>query len=501
MAEKCYACVKNRNTTQGLVAKEYMLMLGASTNRGLTGQGLGTKMAGVQAHLDGLTFARGSHDETGPYLAWYETEGYAINGTERRRVVLKIQRPGGEVESHQMTVDTNMFQSAWANNSIGRQYPIIREPILDAADEDPHFKIDKVDKIEFSPRGWTYTYVEIPDDQDLPDEERSAIGLVLDTPDYYFRKLHDVTWLSSTVGIGDMSSVNETRLYITAEGAPLAYVGFSTGDPSPESAFDYVLRETDGTKWASMPKRTLESSYDAQQHIRAALMECTDHQVLLKVFRKIIDGGWEKSFNWWGTWNNITTVRKALDIICGNRPIVAEDDEIVAMRATLEGVEFKRLPVILYELGKLAGMETLLMRMGMRESGETRYSPMSALEKKVLAAARANLSKRMPWVDCSTHLYLAIDSDFLGVHNRDYSGSDVIGLNFDKMISLVGHRLSLEQIMDEPGLRSALILEAEAIILHEMTHHKRIESSMEDHNHGDGFVKDLARVCAPPVTA
>jgi len=61
-------CVKNKNTLTA-VAEEYMLMLGASTSRDLTGQGLGTKFIGIRAAVDGLMFGRASWDREGAYLA------------------------------------------------------------------------------------------------------------------------------------------------------------------------------------------------------------------------------------------------------------------------------------------------------------------------------------------------------------------------------------------------------------------------------------------------
>lgn len=494
-----YAVIKNRNNTSGMLAQEFLIMLGASTNRGLTGQGVGTKMSGVQARLNGLGWYRASHDTSGPYLAWYDLEDYMIGDSQRKRVVVKIQRNGGEPEAFRTTVDANMFQSAWADNAIGRHYPIIREIILDAADEDADFSITETDSVELAPEGWTYTYIEIPemDDECERAEECSSIMAVVRYPDYYFRKLDDVKWLSGTVGIGDLSSTNETRIYITAEGAPIAYVGYSSGDGTPEPAYDYILKETATTKWASMPKRMLEDIGGASDAIANAIVNFPNPDVVERILRSVIAGGWESTLNWWRTWRNSAIVRIAMTRITGGAPIVSKNaGSPIILRAQLDGMRFFELPVPLYDIGRKLGLETIEAALGIRAEGETITRKMTLLEAKIFSIARDAIAKRMPWVSTSGHVYRAIESDYYGIHHHA-RGEDVIGINFAKLAPRTGY--TLEQSDGDSAKMHAIAKEVCATILHELTHHQRAENAVEDHVHGTAFIRDFAELVSPPV--
>jgi hypothetical protein len=491
VANKRYVVFKNRNTTKDVVATEFMLMVGASTNRGLTGQGVGTKMAGIQAHLKGLEFARASHDVNGPYMAWYETEPYQINGTVHRRVVMMLKRPGEEVERHPMTIDANMFESSWAENSIGQDYNIVREPLLDAADEDPDFKIEYSRSIEFAPKGETWTYLEIPGGGREEDAEYvNSIRMILKYPDYFFRRTADVTWLTDHVGYADVSSSDEARLYITAEmtaggTAPIAYVGYSNlGDAFPKAAaFDWILRETRRQKWAAIPKRTVEDVGQAKRSISDALKAIGDKRVLATVFKSMCNGGWEASVGLpYGNYGwDLGVVRGAFAILTGGKPVHDSREDAIYEMARMRGEPPFVVTKSLYALAKKAGVATVSMAMGVRESGETRVKPLSAKERMILKEAMLGATKKMPWLDWNQgHTFMAIESDFAGIHST-YGGQDIIGINFS-------------QIAKNYPNRDAMLSEIVGTVLHELVHHRLNNDSLSNDFHYEEFMFGMERL-------
>lgn len=477
---KRYIRICNRNTTSssGLVAKEYMLILGASTMRGLTNQGLGTKMVGIQCMMRGMEFARASHDGDGPYMAWYEKEPYSLG----HRAVLVIRRPGKELERIPMTVDVHMFDDGWSENILGNNYPLVREPVLDAADEGK-FDIKIVNSMEFAPAGYTCTYVEIPAEKDS-ELGYNTVEHVVEMFSYYFHRTDSVTWLTKHVGYARGVTVNETRIFITAGDAPIAYVAYSTGDPSPEAAFDWILRETPDRKFASMPKRLLEDFYAAQGLIQDAISKIEDAKDLAMVFQSMSNGGFEKDFRMpdWG-WN-LELVREATRLAFGNRLPHNSRDDVVAEAAKLRGMRFAVIPQSLYNVLIKAGVKTLAATLGYRAKGTVVIKQMDQGQKIALNKAVVALRKNMPWISTQGHIFMALESDYDGGrHIRDHQGMDVIAINFSP--TKQDHIVDIERYIT-------------LVILHELVHHRRNENSTENGWHDNDFANEVISLMMPP---
>jgi len=459
-------CVKNRNTLD-TVASLYMVYVGASTNRTLTGQGFGTKMVGLRCALDGIRFARASHDEIGPYIAHYEIEPYQLG----RRAVVVVRRPEGAEERIPMTVDVNMVASGWSENSLGRGYPTIREMVLDAADEDRDFVIDQCPDIDFSPPGWTYTFV----------DETQDLQYLMRAPDYYFRRMRDtdVTWITREVGIAPCSTRNETRVFVTAGDDPVvAYVAWSSGDPGPTPAFDYIMRESADTKWTALPKRLVENIDHVKDVIVNALANYAEPQVLAATMRSAAGHGWESNFRWpsysW-QWNS-RLLADAVRVYADGKPLHYTKDDSTFDLARERGIDLAIGPKWLYEAARTVNYETGMKSLGLRDHGEIRIlNSMDALDRDVLNSALAMLERRFPHVNWNSHTYRAIEADrTLGIHIDRDGQEDTIGILF------VGHA-STKQVAET--------------IIHEQTHHYRDDrNSTKVSTHDLGFANSMAEM-------
>jgi len=476
--------IENRNTTSDLVPVEMMLMVGASSNRGLTGQGFGTKFVGIKAADDKIIFGRASEDEKGSYLAWYEIEPYMSGSVQRDRAVLVVQRDSGS-ERIPMTVDVNMVQSGWSRHLLGDDYPSIREPILDAADEDAEFKINTCTEMTYAPKGHTWTYI----------EQTPGLADVMEVPGYYFCRGDRITWISSGVGVAPVSSMNEAQVFVTAGNPPtVAYACWSTGrdeehEAVPDPAFDYVLLETDTQKWVSMPKRLLEDSHAALIAIRDALCTTTNVDVLVKVLSNVVEGGWEASALSWPTqgyyWNR-TTLIEALKRVAKGRPIHYTDSDLLFDSAEGQGHNPIALPQWMYTVGKdIANLTTVHAVLGIRESGEIGLRNLTSEERASLLLAMQWLETNLPWeLWRSGHTFFAIDADeeswVEGLHTTVAGGKDVIAINFKCGAAETVRGLA-------------------TIIVHQRVHHLMNQDTLKSDYHGDVFANTTANVLLPPM--
>ena len=475
-------CVKNKNTLSH-VAEQYMLYVGASTNRnesgGLSGQGLGTKFVGIRSAVDGRIFGRASWDQEGAYLAWYETEEYDKgDSTTGTRAVLVVKRPESGVTRTPMTVDTNLVESGWSQHLLGDAYPTIREVIIDAVDEDPDFRIDQCDEMSYAPEGETWTFV----------EQTKDLAAIMRVPTYYFRRGDEISWIGDNVGVAPLSSMNEAQIYVTAGDDPrLAYVCWSSGREKgqevPDAAFDYVLKERPGATWVSMPKRLLENVYNAHREIIKAICWTDDGDVMTTVLRNVLNGGWEAEFDWPTasySWNR-PTLAFALGQITGGRPIHYAED-LLFMTAKASGHSPIVLPPWMYKVGKeLCNLTTVHGLLNVREDGEVIVRSPDADERNRLLEAFAWLKKHMPWQDWrSGHVFMVMetddDSDITGLHLKD---REVIAIN-------LGH----EQADTARGVAKAII--------HEYAHHKEGRDSSTNNFHSEYFADLLVELMMPP---
>ena len=464
--------VKNKNTRE-YVADDYMAIIGASTSRTLTGQGLGIKFVGIRAAIDGIRFARASHDSDGPYLAWYEIEDYDLDGDERKRAVLAVQRPGGTTR-RALDIDTNFVMSAWSNHMLGNDYPTAREIILDAVDEDKDFVIEEASGMEYSPPGQTWTYF----------EKTKNLASLMRRPGYFFVRGDQVAWIDGTIGVTPSATLNEARMFVTAGEVPtLAYAAWSSGihaqDAVPDAAFSYVLRETESDKWASMPKRLVEDVAKAHKQVCEALMKCKDADVLGKVFRNVINGGWETGLPWktYDYYWNKDTAKKALSKATGARPVHPNDNDAYFETAERLGYDPVEVPSWMYEVAKFSGYRTVANMLNIREAGEIRIVPATAEQRRIVRGALEFLEAVYPWTDWRNgHVFSSLEADHQpSVHVM--SGVDTIALNFGL------------------GLNEQ---SAAKLIVHETAHHGLGVNSANDNWHPERFSEALLDLMWPP---
>ena len=482
-----WICFKNKNRGEGgRLDLAYLENMGASSSvfdeRSLTGQGLGTKLSAGMLAVAGQRLIRSSHDKFGPYKAWYEKETYQIEGKDRERLVLVIERDDGEIERRKLTVDLNLFKNAWGRTPLGSSYVVFREPLLDAADEDSDFQVELCDQVSFSPEGETWTYIPF----------LSGLGEILKTKDYYFRKVNgNVTWLSDHVGYSDVSTVQETRLYITAMGASVAYVAWTnspvkedgTQDPGAEPAFDWFLREDSRTKFASLPDRIVKDVSTAHDAIENAIKKSDDPDFLAAIFKSIINGGWESEL-YFGSHNygwRLGAVAQAFDKIRDGKPVHDIKDALYQESLFRRGQSCFLVGEKLYGLAKAAGVPTLAEAMNVRDKGEMLVRGMKGPEKSLYSIVLGNLRKKMPWVSMAGHQVVAIEhEDRLGVHLPDFGGRDTIGLNFE----LIGNDASMMT----------------QTIIHELAHHNDGWDSSKHNYHNMSFIQAMERLVSPPLS-
>lgn len=470
--------VRNKNTLNA-VAEEYMLYLGASTDRDLTGQGLGTKFVGIRSAVDGLKFGRASWDKNGCYLAWYEIEPVQFgDGSNRERAVLVVKRPTG-TKRFPMTVDTNLVLSGWTRHPMGNAFPTIREAILDAADEDPHFKIAKAEEMTYSPHGETWTFV----------EETKELADLMEVPTYYFHHADDIEWLTRNVGVGTVSSVNEAQIFVTAGEKPtIAYAAWTSGrdpkDAVPNPVYDYVLRESGDQKWASMPKRLLEDASSARRTITEALMRTDNVDVLAKVLNSVVNGGWEADLPWSSNeyyWGSTNTVRAAFDKVVQGRPIHNTNEDNLFDMAKRMGKRPVALPQWMYDVcKKQLGFETVHNALDLREKGEVQIVHLDANQRNRLMGALEYLETHYPWQNWRSHVYMSAVTD---------KGSRLRGLHIpspqDRIVINFAH----------PDMDSDR--EIAKTIVHEMAHHELKQNSVNVNYHYDEFSAAIIELLTP----
>ena len=478
-----YIVYKNKNSRPNIDVR-YMLNLGASTERGLTGQGMGVKYAGILGVANGLRFARSSHDTRGAYIAEYKSKPVQLDdGSTHEQAYLQVTREDG-VEDMDMTVFVHMVKSAWGKLDLGDDYPLVREPVLDAADEDPGFVVEECDEICFAPPGETWTFV-------TKNEQTAQIVRYFT---YYFHQEDDITWLSEDVGIAEVSSQGETRFFITAEDAPLAYVAwtnFSEGQPSPEPAFDYIFREHSGQKYASLPKRIIENPNDCSSAIVAGMKRCRDADVLETFFRAVLSKGFESTLylNQYG-WYEKEAIRDAVSRIANNRPIWTRRD-FLYLEARRRGYN----PYIidnehLFDIASRAGYQTVAEVLDIVKEGGARMVPMTKKQKQTYSMAMRLVKEKVPHYNWPSHTIMALEISpidrenkriTLGLHNPHCEAGDVIAINF------TDHD-SVEDVAET--------------IIHEYAHHHAIHLNLmpdyESDMHGYEFAKAMQKMLTPP---
>jgi len=381
-----------------------------------------------------------------------------------------------------MTVDTNLVESGWSQHLLGDAYPMIREVILDAADEDRNFRIDECDKMTYSPMGETWTYVEKTDD----------LAALMEVPGYYFRRGDEITWLDHEVGIAPLSSMNECQIFCTAGKDPrLAYAAWSSGRKSgqevPDPAYDYVLRETADKKWVSMPKRLLEDVSAAQSAVTSSVMGCDNVDVMARVLQNVLDGGYEAGFRWstneWD-WHK-PTAKQAFDRLTdgGKRPIHYSRDDALFERAEMTGAKPLWMPKWMYDVGrKVCGAVTVHNILNVRESDEVGYRVPTAEERQLLMGALEFLSKSMPWQDWrGGHIFIALETD-----RKTLAGLHITGGDSDK----IGINFSCSENNTVRGVAKTII--------HEMVHHKMRQNSAKSNWHADAFAENMLDMMTPP---
>lgn len=467
-----YAVVKNHH--DGDVPVELFLYLGASdADAGaMSGQGFGTKYSATLCLSKDMEFAKVSSDEKGQYICRFEKEDYEIvAGDQGERVVLVVERKDEDPTRHPMTALVRMASNGWGQHPLGDHYSILREMVIDAADRDPDFAVELVDEMTYAPPGQTWTYVSATE----------GIRFVVENFDYYFKRNSHVTWLTNRVGFTDTSAENETRLFLTADGAPISYAAWTNDaeefGTAEQAAFDYVLVETPDEKLASLPKRFIEQEHTAKNLIFNGLRRCKDAKVLAKVFESANNCGWEKGALWWdaGYWQRYDNAAvEALSLLGGGAPIAMEFD-VATFEADKLGHGYTPVTNQLYKLASDLGMVTLADTMHTTREGE-RFVPPTQEDRTVLRSALKLLYEKLG-KDCALgHMFMRLESDSCGgKHAPDFGGKDAIAINFE----------IASQLQEEVRFVAKTIL-------HELGHHftGELEQDGPDY-HSVDYVREL----------
>lgn len=471
-----YLRIGNKNKEKN-VPVELMIYIGASRERGNTGQGFGSKITGALALRNMLEFARASNDSEGSYICRVASHADKWDELDVEVIDLEVQRPDRpDIEVRPTTMLVSMADNAWANNPLGDSYPIVREIILDAADEEPGFTIDVVQDIDFAPPGYTYTYITLTNQDDgFPDGGTSD---VVDSYDYYFKSTDLVTWLTTTVGIAPATSRDEVRIFITSDDNPLAYVAFSSGDiPGHTPAYDYVMRESSDKKWASMPKRLLENYHDVIQHIAQAIPH-GDGDVYEAVFRSIMDNGFESTFNLphYG-WDNDARDQAMIRVTHGAAVCINKHDGPVK-DAIAAGINVVEVSSAMYDLVQQFSGRTVEVALRGGRS-EHQFKPLQKEHSGIVNDALAYLEIEFDRDWRHGHLFMDLDSPTKdSMHSPDFGKKDVIGINMDRVL---GH-----------GDADDIVIAR--LIIHEITHH---ELGDDSGYHSTAFVEMMAKVVLP----
>jgi hypothetical protein len=433
-----------------------MQYLGASDDRELTGQGFGSKYAGTLCLAKGLEFVRASEDaERGRYILEFGQDAVAIRDSLEPSVALSVRFESGESEILPTTMLVRMATSAWGEHPLGNDYSILREVVLDAADEDAEFEVDMAEQIDFAPKGWTYTYV----------TATSQLKQLVELFGYYFKRGKAITWLSDRVGITPCSSVDETRIFVTTRDSDVAYVAYTTGDGGKEPVFDYVIAETDRKKLVSLPKRLIEKMGEVHRLIANAIQTTANVDSLAVFFSGASASGWEMyavPFYKSG-WANQAAIRKAVRKVT-DLPIHHDVVDVAVLEANATGVSFRTFPQPLYEAAASAGITTLFDSLTkITDPTKETLRSLAEHERLMINKALALLEERFgegfgERSGATQHLFMRLQGGRANArHAGDYGGHDVIAVNFGK--------LSLDQ--SEGGQ----VMWVARRIVHELGHH------------------------------
>lgn len=446
-----YAVFRNRNRVD--LPIKMLLLIGASDDRdGNTGQGFGTKMSAASCLVQGLEFVRSSHDEDGAYIARFVAVDEMIRDKVEPRIALDVERRSGEKEVYETGMLVRMARNGWATHPLGDDYSIVREIVLDAADEDRNFEVGKTDTIEFAPSGWTYTYITL-----TPQIEE-----VVDCFDYYFKDVERIKWVSSRVGITASSAEHEARCFLMGESAPLAYAAWNNlgGDPdrrAPEAAYDYVLIETESDKLASLPKRVIERETHMRWLIFQSMCNYGTKEQLAAVFRSVQKDGWEADAFWWGDnyWEESPNARAAMRVVTDGK-VIGQQFDAATREAIRVGKDICIVDSILAKVADAAGM--VMAKDIVYKDDRREFKAMTNDDRIKLELAWGALAGWFGedfagrWRD--SHIYYSINgSDEAAIHNPSYGGSDVIGIRFTRepeqiarsIVHELGHHLTKER--------------------------------------------------------
>jgi len=192
--------------------------------------GSGFKMAVAVALRLNLTIAIASSDEQGPYILKFKKKREVIPYYVGEEIIDIIVYSYSDTGDRDTSISLNAFPK-WTS-SIGETnpyYPIVRELVTNARDEDDFFTITRGDNICYADNGQTVVYIE-----SNPKTEE----LILNR-NRYFKFFYTEEPIFEIPGLGALyikSSPNETRLFV--QGC-LAEVDLKS------SLFDYDIEDSD----------------------------------------------------------------------------------------------------------------------------------------------------------------------------------------------------------------------------------------------------------------
>jgi len=478
-----FVVVKNRNRRN--LPLQMLVLLGATDDRasegGNTGQGFGTKYSAASCLANGLRYVRSSEDVKGRYVAEYKAKAISIEGRDvpRHQIYLDVKRSvGSEVVETSML--TEMVGNAWADQVLGLGYAIMREVILDASDEDDDYTVEFADSIDFAPRGETWTYIsaadKMPDGSDGPAEIAREFQ-------YFFKSRDRLTRIGPRVLVSNASSVNEVRIFLTAQRTKVGYVAYSSGDGVPTPVFDYVIEESKDEKLASVPDRVVRSSDKAFTIIYEAFQKA-DAAMLSQIFGGVLNNSWESRFHWMvSNWKwDKDIVREALKAVTGGRPVHNNDGDLFAREAHYQKVRYVVLPDTLYQLAEYVGMTLLKDCLNVVDPEKEVLRSPSREESNLIGRAVAALATR--GISSKGHIFMVIDGGkagerTMGLHDPQYGGKDVIALHLER----------IKRYLEGPTEENKIA----QVIVHELAHHEDAFGYGDDY-HSAEFMDALARI-------
>lgn len=190
----------------------------------------GFKIASTMALRLGIKVAFSSADDRGPYMLTFGVTVETVSNGKETKTLSKLRYiyDDGTFFDSGRGLEAFKGWQAVLNNEKNTAYPIVREGVANARDEDPNYTIEyDVPKIEQAPAGYSALYIE---------QTKEVLVVLRDSPEKYF-KFRGAKPIFEAPGIGAVyaKTPNRTRFFVCGYLASTEFTGIW------QTLFDYDI--------------------------------------------------------------------------------------------------------------------------------------------------------------------------------------------------------------------------------------------------------------------